>query len=473
MSTALVNIIPLTPRTGSPRAKEFFAASAPRSPEVHLFETEQGKFALLVNGSRIYQLETDVFAELERAAVSRDNTSVNSLLVAYGLDAAPYVDDTPLDAPPIRSLSLAVAQKCNLGCTYCYAQEGDFGGAAKEMPAAVAQRSVELLFSDVQPGERVNLSFLGGEPLTNRDELRRATAMAVQLARAKGVSVGFSVTTNGTLLSPADGEFFEEHGFAVTVSLDGIGEAHDSLRPFKSGRGSYENVIANVTPLLAMQRHMQVSARVTVTPRNLSLPETLDQLVDMGFHSVGFSPMLSSPTGRDQMNAPELEVMLAQMIACGEKFEREIVAGHRYPFSNMVNAMQEIHKGTHRPFPCGAGAGYLGVSAEGGLFACHRFVDDERGAMGDITSGVNPVLQSNWLNQRHVHRQEPCRSCWARYMCGGGCHHEVINRGRPACDYVRGWLHYCMQAYMRIGERRPQYFGREVPDCGRGVASRP
>ena len=49
-----------------------------------------------------------------------------------------------------------------------------------------------------------------------------------------------------------------------------------------------------------------------------------------------------------------------------------------------------------------------------------------------------------------MHRQEPCRECWARYLCGGGCHHEVIHRGRPACDYIRGWLHYCIGAYGRL-----------------------
>ena len=32
---------------------------------------------------------------------------------------------------------------------------------------------------------------------------------------------GFSITTNGTLVTEADADFFEEHGFAVTVSLDG------------------------------------------------------------------------------------------------------------------------------------------------------------------------------------------------------------------------------------------------------------
>ena len=100
--------------------------------------------------------------------------------------------------------------------------------------------------------------------------------------------------------------FFERYGFAVTVSLDGVGEVHDRLRPTKGGRGSYDRVIANVRPLLAQQRRMQVSARVTVTPANLGLRATLDHFIGLGFQSVGFSPMLSAPTGRGEMQAPDL-----------------------------------------------------------------------------------------------------------------------------------------------------------------------
>ncbi len=146
------------------------------------------------------------------------------------------------------------------------------------------------------------------------------------------------------------------------------------------------------------------------------------------------------------------------MIDCGRECERQLIAGNRYPFMNLVNALRELHRGTHRPYPCGAGAGYLGVSADGELFACHRFVNDADGAMGDLLTGVDQMQQLRWLAERHVHRQEPCRQCWARYLCGGGCHHEVIRRGRPACDYIRGWLHYCLQAYVRLQRQRPDYF---------------
>jgi uncharacterized protein len=270
------------------------------------------------------------------------------------------------------------------------------------------------------------------------------------LAERRRNPITFSITTNGTLLTEADAEFFEAHGFAVTISLDGPREAHNLLRPFKSGSGSFDAIVQRIRPLLTLQRRMQVSARVTVTPANLELRRALDEFIEMGFHSVGFSPMLSSPSGLGEMQSNDLEIMLGEMIDCGREFERRTLNRERYPFANMVNAMREIERGTHRPYPCGAGAGYLGVSAEGELSACHRFVGDEAGAMGTLNEGIDRKRQAEWLTERHVHRQEPCRSCWARYLCGGGCHHEVIHRGRPACDYIRGWLHYCLEAWLRL-----------------------
>lgn len=428
-------------------ARELISASRPRSPDAHVVTGDGTGHLFLPDGSRLFDLDRDLLDEVEQAL---DTGAVATLLDRLDLRENRYVDDTPLESPAVHALSLAVAQTCNLACTYCYAQGGEFGGAARSMPLEVAERTVDLLVGGALPGARVNLAFLGGEPLVNRAVLRAATRRAAALAGERGVEIGFSITTNGTLLTAEDAEFFEEHGFAVTVSLDGPREAHDALRPFRGGRSTYDVIMRNVVPLLELQRRMQVSARVTVTPQNLMVRRTLDELVDAGFHSVGFSATLSSPTGRGELQREDLELLLAEMVDCGREFERRAAAGRRYPFANLVNALREIGRGTHRPYPCGAGAGYFGVSAEGELSACHRFVGEASGEMGSVRTGVDRSRQARWLTARHVHRQEPCTGCWARYLCGGGCHHEVIHRGRPACDYIRGWLHYCLGAYLRL-----------------------
>ena len=428
-------------------ARRFMAASAPQSPAVHLLETDAGHHVFLTDGSRLYDADAGLAA---RFAAAIDSGHLDAMLDDLGVHGEPFIDDEPLAAPPLHALSLAIAQKCNLGCTYCYAQQGEFGGPARNMEREAAERAVDLLVNGAPPGARLNLAFLGGEPLANRALLQETTRRAAAMAAERGVTLGFSITTNGTLLTAADADFLEEFGFAVTVSLDGPRETHNAQRPFKSGKGSFDRIMQNLAPLLAQQRRMQVTARVTVTPRNIMLRETLDAFVAAGFHTVGFSPLLRSPTGDGELDRSDLEMMLGEMIDCGREFERRTVAGERYPFANMLNALREIARGTHRPYPCGAGAGYLGVSAEGELAACHRFVGDVEGAMGSLAHGIDPERRAIWLRDRHVHRQEPCTRCWARYLCGGGCHHEVIARGRPACDYIRGWLHYCLGAYLRL-----------------------
>lgn len=432
-------------------ARYYMTASAPRSPQAHLIESALGRHVFIADGSRLFDADARLFAQFDAAMAEG---RVGELLDHVGLGGTPFIDDTPLTSPPIHALSLAIAQKCNLGCAYCYAQHGEFGGAAKNMPAETADAAVDLLISGAAPGARLNLAFLGGEPLVNRSVLQSATRRAAEMAEKRGLTLTFSITTNGTLLTSGDVDFLEEFGFAVTVSLDGPREVHDALRMYKSGQGSFDRIMRNVLPLLSRQRRMQVSARVTVTPKNLSLRHALDTFISTGFHSVGFSPMLSAPNGQGEMQTDDLEVMLGEMIDCGREFERRTRAGERYPFANMLNALREIEKGTHRPYPCGAGAGYLGVSADGDLAACHRFVGDGDGAMGSLATGVDAQRRAAWLADRHVHRQEPCRDCWARYLCGGGCHHEAIRRGRPACDYIRGWLHFCLQAYLRMSARQ-------------------
>jgi uncharacterized protein len=428
-----------------------------QSKDFHLFETIDGPHVLIVDGSQIFRISDNLGNRLARA--DADGREISSeTLVRSGIAGARFVGDEPLKNPPVRALSLAVAERCNLGCTYCYAEGGSFGGPPRNMDWNVAEASVRRLFSQAKKGERVTLAFLGGEPLVNRTLIGRATEFAARISVKQNIPISFSITTNGTLLTADDAAFFERYGFAVTVSLDGVGPIHDRLRPAKGGRGSYDRIINNLRPLLARKRRMQVSARVTVTPENLGLRATLDHFIALGFDSVGFSPMLRAPSRRSEMQAPDLDVLLDEMIACGDEFERQVCSGRTYPFANMMTALQEIHRGTHRPYPCGAGAGYFGVSASGGLFACHRFVDDGKAAMGHVDQGVDRHRQRRWLAERIVDRQEPCRSCWARYLCGGGCHYEVIHRGRPACDYIRGWLDYTLGAYVRISARRPDLF---------------
>lgn len=423
----------------------------PGPPGIHLFGDGTEGFLFDVESGNIHSLSASQAHGLQEAIRLGDFARSELMAMALGLRTSPPPPTAPPKKTPLKALSLAVAQKCNLGCTYCYAQQGSFGGNAASMPTEIAKASVDRLFEGIEPGGTVTLAFMGGEPLVNRATLHAAARHAAREASIRKVKVGFTLTTNATLLLPEDIDLFHDYRFTVTVSIDGLQASHDRLRPFASGRGSYERVRENVSRLLAYpDRSFRVLARVTVTPDNLELPVIMAGLLEMGFDGIMFSPMLSAPSGKEEMQSGDLDKLLDQLIQCGERFLDELRRGRILPVSNVIETLQRIHRRTKDHYPCGAGGGYMAASADGGLYACHRFVNDERGRMGSVSQGVDPGKQAEWLAERHLQSQLPCSTCWARHLCSGSCHYEVIKRGRPACDYIRGWLDYCLALYAHL-----------------------
>lgn len=413
-------------------------APVPVEAQYRVIDSAVGPQLFIVDGSRLYDLECEAIPSPESIAA----------LLADLANEDPAIRPEPVEPPQLHSLSLNVAQTCNMACVYCYADEGRFGGSSRLMSDEVALEAIDRLFSEAEPGADVVVGFMGGEPLVNRRLVHLATQYASKHAR--GRDVRFSLTTNGTLVTGEDARLFHQFPFTVQVSIDGNRSANDRARPMKGGGSSYDAVRRTLELFREHGRPRQLSARVTVTPQTTELQEILEHLLGLGFDDVGFAPVLVSPNPECEFKAEQFESFLDQMIACGRIALEQLRAGRPYPFSNFTTALDEIHRGTHRPYPCGAGAAYLSVNAEGDLFACHRLIDDPAFAMGNLQSGPDDGARRRHLANRHVDHVEPCRTCWARYLCGGGCYHEVTRRGRPGCDYIRGWIEFCISAYAEL-----------------------
>lgn len=428
----------------------------PHLSDVHLFETGNGGFLFDVNRGTVLEIEASVAGAMRTAIKFGDTERAKTMALMSGVEL-PLKHKLSIPASiPVKAFSLAIAQKCNLGCTYCYAEQGTFGGSSNKMEQDVAFASVDALLKDKGPNENITLAFMGGEPLLNRDVLYSVTNYAANAAKKNNVGISFSLTTNATLIRDEDVSLFQKYNFTVTISIDGLGEVNNALRPFISGKGSFDLVKKKVRLLLETpDRSFALLARVSITPKNLNLPEIMEGLLEMGFDAVKFSPVLKSPTGKEQMQTGDFDTLLDQMIACGEKFQQGLNQGVLYPMENILSTLKRIHQYERNEYPCGAGGGYMGVSAEGELYACHRFVNDTNGHLGNLSEGVDIEKQGRWLKSRHLSVQDPCNKCWARYMCSGSCHHEVIHGGRPACDYIRGWLHYCLELYTDLMHSQP------------------
>ena len=85
--------------------------------------------------------------------------------------------------------------------------------------------------------ERVIIGFYGGEPLLEFELIKKCVKYARK--ELKGKQINFALTTNATLLNDEIINYFIEHSFIVTVSIDGPKEMHDDERRFaKNNKGS-------------------------------------------------------------------------------------------------------------------------------------------------------------------------------------------------------------------------------------------
>jgi uncharacterized protein len=425
-------------------------------PRFHLVEGER-PLVFVVEGSRLFCVDQDFFATLQEGLVEAEA----ELLAAAG-EAGPSADFAAV-LPEPAAITLNIAQSCNLSCSYCYADEGRFGGRPRLMPLAVALQAIDRLIEGAA-GRRVTVGFIGGEPFLNRDVIHKSVAYALGQARAWNCVVGFSVATNGTLLDAGDVSLLRDNGFAVSVSLDGGARVNDRHRRAPRGASGYESTLSGLRPLLENPGKARIAARATIARDDLRVGERVEALAEAGFSEIGVSPLRTSPDPDLILRDEDWPVLLEEMIRVAEGEWLRLKTGENFRFSNLAIAMKQIHAGFAKPLPCGSAANYVSVSAEGGYFTCHRTIDDKAFSLGTTAGGLSTTRRESFLRARHVDGQEPCRSCWARYLCGGGCHAEVLAAGRSGCDYIRGWLEYSLGFYDRLSRERPDLLGetREV-----------
>ncbi|MEE9393663.1 MAG: quinohemoprotein amine dehydrogenase maturation protein [Planctomycetota bacterium] len=405
----------------------------------------------------------------------------NDMVAMNMIRPADEIMPPPSDAPPenypLATLVLNVTNKCNLSCTYCYEYGEDklpgtnaAGGVPRKamMSTETARESIDFLFDSAKDRPKVTITFFGGETLLNFGTVKQAAEYALKRAREGNMRVDFSLTTNATLLSDEVIDCLVEYGFGVSISIDGNRQAHDKHRVFKSGNGSYDMIVPRIKKLLAKNkgRGRPIGARVTVTAGDTNLRELYRHLTqDIGFDDVGFAPVTSAPGNDYALDGGDYRVLLDEFSALAGEFVEHASRGERHGFSNLSDILREVHLGTNKAHPCGAGLGLLGVSTEGDLGLCHRFVESGDHEVGNVRDGIDEAKRTEFLRKGHISNKLDCANCYARPICAGGCYHEAQVRYGDAskanlhyCDWIRGWMDLGLNSYARIMEKNPSFF---------------
>ncbi|MDO9596197.1 MAG: quinohemoprotein amine dehydrogenase maturation protein [Azoarcus sp.] len=371
---------------------------------------------------------------------------------------------------PLSTLVLNVNTGCNLSCTYCYKEDLATPSKGMKLSFETARNSIELLLREGASRPTVNVVFFGGEPLSNMGLIKAVTAYTEERCRQLGKKVEFSLTTNATLLTEEIADYFDQHRFGISISMDGPQAVHDARRKTIGGKGTYEVVARKARMLLSRYRSRPVGARVTLTAGYSDVGAIHRHLKDeLGFAEVGFAPVTSNPITTFNLVGDELKAVFESMKALGREYVAAAIRDENIGFSNMHQLLSDLLEGRRKSLPCGAGMGLLAVDHKGDLNLCHRFTGSSLPTFGNVTTGIAKPELGRFLEDALDRSQRGCSSCRIRNLCSGGCYHEsYANFGDPHspvyhyCELLRDWVDFGIEAYLLLMEKNPAFLQRHV-----------
>jgi uncharacterized protein len=335
----------------------------------------------------------------------------------------------------LMQISMNVTHKCNLDCDYCYGGDGSYGGPAIHMSKETARQAVDFLMKEGGDTDLCRITIFGGEPLLNFDLVKYVVRYARDEASKCNKKIHFGMTTNGVLLNDDAVDFIIKEKIEVTFSLDGPKEIQDRNRPFKSNRekSSYDLIFPKILNFIEKARENDsfYGFRSTITGPSIRNMYNLGEFFgNFGSKKVVYDTAEykngSSPGGL-AITDDDLSFYRQKIKELAEDFREKRLKPEYDLFSGPLNAMKnKMRKESSCISP---GILYVGVSAEGDIFPCHRFVGYKETKLGNVWQGFD---REKWLEKYakvHVFNSKVCSKCWLRYFCGGLC---------PANNYFLG-----------------------------------
>jgi len=335
----------------------------------------------------------------------------------------PYQDAyCPPAKVEVKSLCLHLAHACNLRCRYCFAGQGQFGGAADLMPLETGRRAIDFLIHRSGGRKHLEVDFFGGEPLLNFNVLKDLVEYGHKQGNLAGKAFTFTLTTNALFLDQEVTRYLNDQDINVVLSLDGRREVHDAMRVTAMGAGTYDLVLARVRDFVNSRGGSNYIIRGTFTRHNLDFCSDVLHLANLGFEHLSVEPVVALEEADYAIRADDLPLVYHEY----ERLTRELL--RRVQTRQQVNFFHfniDLDGGPCLPkrlSGCGAGHEYMAVAPNGDLYPCHQFVGRERYLIGNVAGEDFNAGIADTFRRAHVYNKEKCAGCWAKFYCSGGCH---------------------------------------------------
>ena len=321
----------------------------------------------------------------------------------------------------VKALCLHIAHDCNLACKYCFAEEGEYHGRRALMSFEVGKKALDFLVAN--SGNRVNLEvdFFGGEPLMNWDVVKQLVAYGRSLEEPNNKKFRFTLTTNGVLLNDEVMEFVNKEMSNVVLSLDGRKEVHDRMRPFRTGKGSYDLIVPKFQKLAESRNQTNYYIRGTFTRNNLDFSEDVKHFADLGFKQMSIEPVVGPEEDPYSIREQDLPQIMEEYDKLALEYIDRYKKGNGFNFFHFMIDLTQGPCVYKRLSGCGSGTEYLAVTPWGDFYPCHQFVGNEDFLMGNVDEGITKPELVKEFGNCNVYSKEKCKNCFAKFYCSGGC----------------------------------------------------
>lgn len=329
------------------------------------------------------------------------------------------------DPPPPLPLDLSyrpaaavllLTSRCNLRCTYCYANGGE--SPVQDLTLPLARAAIDHVCQNaLEKGKPYfELTFHGGgEPVRAWETLQQAT----DYARRRPHPCRMSMVSNGVWRAEQR-DWILHNLDGLSISFDGRPETQNGQRPLASGQGSFRAVMRTIKEL--DKAKFSYGIRMTATsPWQERLPEDVRFICqETGCSSMQVEPAFNARRGEQRW--PTFEEARMFVGAFMEAFEIARQAGRYLTYSGARPWLLT------RAF-CTAPYDALVVNPDGNLVACYEIASEshalaQMSTIGHVMDGrafIDEQARGRILNYLAEKRAQ-CEDCFAYWHCAGDCY---------------------------------------------------
>lgn len=326
---------------------------------------------------------------------------------------------------------VATTWECNLRCTYCFVQESGLSKGDVRMSPGTAVRLVDALDEGLPHVETICLHLYGGEPLTNLPAMEAMVHRALEKGPAR---FSFSITTNGTILSPQVIDLLQAGKFRVVLSIDGPAEVHDRCRRTHAGAPTHERVMQFLHTLRAQTDCWLRGSSVVRSGWRLS--EATEYLNTLPIDVIKAQAVRGAAGSPLALSSVEKEAYLEDLQAIGHQVITDLEAGHLPRDDRFSSRALQLLKGVPREFFCGAGNTGFGITPSGDVLPC-ILLDASLHRLGHIEDAPQTWIKAGRQWRASRSRRPECKECDELFLCGGGCPAMLSVCAEDECDFTR------------------------------------